>query len=267
MRGKRSFYFLFFALAPLLLTLQAPERTIYLHQISLTLSKPFLQTSRALSLAVRKTGDSIGRFWNLYQNQVQLTERVSELEQKQVQMLELEKENDRLRKLLDFKKTLPSKTVAARVIGWDLVPWRKTILIDKGSRQGVKKRMAVVNSEGLVGRVIEAGPFSSRVILLIDPESRVSAVLEESRDLAVAEGDGSSRLRVTHIDRESPVKVGNLVLSSGLGGIYPKGILIGKVEMVGTEKESLELFGLARPFVNFSKLEEVLCIVSSPEGS
>ena len=268
MSGKRSFYFLFVALAPLLLTLHSPERAEVLHEISLTLLKPFLETSHAISQSVNSTGEGIFRFWRLYQRHAELTNRLAELEQKQVQMTELEKENDRLRKLLDFKKQIPYKTLAARVIGWDIVPWRKTILIDKGSRNGLKKKMAIVSAEGLVGRIIEVSPFTSRAILLIDPESRVSTIFQESRDLGVGEGDGSSWLRVTHLARESQVKVGDQVLTSGLGGVYPKGLPVGRVDMVGTEKESLELFASVKPFVNFSKLEEVLCITSPlPESS
>ena len=267
MRGKHSFYFLAVALAPLFFVLQAPERQEILHQISLTCLRPFLVTSHAISHTFQKTSDGLVQFWHLYQKQTELVKRVAELEQKQVEFEELTKENARLRQLLEFKKGIPAQTIAARVIGRDVVPWRKTILIDKGSTRGIKKKMAVVSAQGLVGRIVEVAPFSSRAILLIDPESRVSALFQEGRDLGVAEGDGSSWLRVTHIDRESTVKVGDRVLSSGLGGVYPKGIPIGHVEMVGSEKESLELFATVRPFVNFSKLEEILCIDLSPHDS
>lgn len=267
MRGKHSLYFLAFAVAPLLFVLQAPERQALLHQISLTCLRPFLVTGHALSRTFQETSDGIVQFWNLYRNQGELLKRVAELEQRQVGFEELSKENQRLRQLLEFKKEIPSKTVAARVIGRDLVPWRKTVLIDKGSVHGIKKRMAVVNAQGLVGRIVEVAPFSARAILLLDPESRVSALFQESRDLGIAEGDGSSLLRLTHIERDSTVKVGDRVLSSGLGGVYPKGVPIGQVEMVASEKESLELFATVRPFVNFSKLEEILCIASSPHDS
>lgn len=267
MSGKRSVYFLFFALIPLLLTLHSPERAEFLHQTSLTLFQPFLKTGESLTRAVRHTGEGISRFWDLYRSHAELARRVAELEQKQVQMTELEKENERLRKLLDFKKQLSYKTLAARVIAWDLAPWRKTVVIDKGSKHGVKKRMAVVNAQGLVGRVVEVAAWDARVILLLDPESRVSALFQESRDLGVIEGDGSSLLKMTHVDRETTVKVGDVVVSSGLGGVYPKGIPVGKVETVGTEKGSLELYALVRPFVDFSKLEELLCVASSPAAS
>lgn len=263
MTRRPSLYFLVFALAPLLLVLQAPERAEFIHQISLTLLKPVFVTSHALSRAVQGTGENFRHFWNVYSENRTLTSRVQELETALVEAAELKKENERLRELLSFKKESPIKAFPARVIGRDLAPWRKTLLIDKGSKHGIKKRMPLVNAQGLVGRVIEAGPINSRAILLLDPESRVSVFFQESRDLGVAEGDGSSLLRVTHIDREAAVKVGDRVLSSGLGGVYPKGVGVGTVEMVGTEKEGLELFALVRPYVRFSKLEEVLCLALS----
>lgn len=267
MTRKSSVYFLVLTLAPLLLTLQSRERSEVVHQIGLTVSKPFLLAGNQVSLGIRRTGASLHRFWSLYRTQGALEDEIQKLSRELVQMKEFEKENERLRELLDFKKGIPGKSVAARVIGRDLAPWRKTILLDKGAADGIRKRMAVVNAEGLVGRITEVGPLSARAILLTDPESRVSVLFQESRDLGVAEGDGSSFLRVTHIDRQAAAKVGDVALSSGFGQVYPKGVGVGRVEMVGTEKEGLELFASVRPFVNFSKLEEVLCITSSPPDS
>lgn len=265
MTQRRPFYFLFFALVPLLFIIQARERSEFVHQIGLTFLKPILITAHTASHAIHESGDRLSRFWNLYGEHQKLTERVQELESRVGEMDELKKENQRLGGLLDFKKETSHQTIPARVIGRDLAPWRKTLLIDKGSHHGIKKRMAVVNARGLVGRVVETGPLTARAILLLDPESRVSVLFQEDRDLGVAEGDGSSFLRVTHIDREASVKVGERVVSSGLGGIYPKGIGVGTVEMVGNEKEGLELFATVRPFVQFSKLEEVL-VVTNPSS-
>ncbi len=266
MRGNRSFYFLALALVPLFVVLHNPERQVALHQTSLVFLKPFLEVSHALSQGARDSYGSIAQFWYVYGSHGQLIQHAEELERKLVQMEEYQKENERLRKLLDFKKEIPGKTIPALVIGWDLAPWRKTILIDKGSVHGIHKRMAVVNSQGLVGRVIETSQTTSRVILLLDTESRVSALLQDSRDLGVAEGDGSPFLRMTHIDRQSAVKMGDRVLSSGFGGVYPKGVPVGTIEMVGTEKDGLELFAVTKPYVNFSKLEEVLVMASQKTG-
>ena len=267
MRRARSFYFFALALAPLLFVLHAPERQEIFHQASLTLLRPILQASEAISHSFQQTGNAFSQFWSLYERHGELVKHAEELERKQVEAEELRKENERLRKLLQFKEGTAGRTIAARVIGWDLAPWRKTLLIDKGTREGVQKRMAVVSSQGLVGRVIEAGPWTSRVITLLDPESRVSALFQEGRDLGMVEGDGSTFLRATHVDRESVVKVGDRIVSSGFGQIYPKGIQVGVVEMVGTEKDGLELFAVAKPYVNFSKLEEVLCVTSSPQDT
>lgn len=267
MRGKRPFYFLVFAAAPLLFFLQFPNQAEILRQTSLTLLKPLLAASYALTRTLREGGEVLNRFWSLYQTEEELAQRVEALERELVEKEELRKENERLRQLLEFKKEIPGKAIPARVVGRDLVPWRKTILIDKGARDGVEKRMIIVNAQGLVGRVIEVAPLSARAILLLDPESRVSVIFQETRDTGIAEGNGSAGIRVTHIDRESSVKVGERVLSSGLGEVYPKGIPVGEVEMMGTEKEGLELFALVRPSVNFSKLEEVLCIASFQPGS
>lgn len=267
MKRGNPFYFLAFALAPLLFVLQSSERSEFIHQLSLTILKPVWVTSQGVSQFFSETGNNWSRFLNTFRNQGVLEAQIQELQGKLAGLDEFRKENERLRKLLNFKKELPLKTIPARVMARDLVPWRKTILIDRGSNQGIRKRMALVNAEGLVGRVVEVAPWSARAILLLDPEARVSVLFQESRDAALAEGDGSSWLRVTHIDREASVKVGDRVVSSGLGGVYPKGIPVGRVEMVGTEKDGLELFALVRPSVNFSKLEELLCVLSSPTDS
>jgi len=243
--------------------IQSPERAENVHKISLTVLKPFLITSHSLSLALRKTGETFTGFWGLYRSQSELKKQVTQLQRELIDMEELKKENDRLHKLLEFKKQIPGKVVPARVIGRDLTPWRKSVMIDKGSKNGIQKRMAVVNAQGLVGRVVEVAPYSARVILLIDPESRVSTFFQDTRDMGVAEGDGSPLLRVTHIERQATIRVGDRILSSGHGGVYPRGIPIGQVEVVGTQKEALELFASVRPFVDFSKLEEVLCTTSS----
>ena len=161
MSGKRSFYFLAFALVPLFFVLQAPERQEVFHQIGLTGLKPFLVAGQAISTTLQETTSRFVQFWNLYRDHSELVKRVAELEQKQVELEELRKENTRLRELLEFRKEIPAKTVAARVIGRDLVPWRRTILIDKGSTQGIKKRMAVVSAQGLVGRIVATRPPES----------------------------------------------------------------------------------------------------------
>jgi len=108
--------------------------------------------------------------------------------------------------------------------------------------------------------------YSSRAILLTDSEARASALNQRTRDVGLIEGNGSLSLKMSYLDRQSNIQVGDMVISSGLGGIYPKGIPIGKVETVGTDKNNLSLFASVKPFASFAKLEEVLCISSQTNG-
>jgi rod shape-determining protein MreC len=120
--------------------------------------------------------------------------------------------------------------------------------------------MAVIVPEGLVGRIFEAGPETAKVILLSDPDSRVSSLTATSRTHGIATGNGTLKLELQYLDLDSEVAVDEIVISSGVGGIYPKGIRIGRVVNISRDSGGLHLLGTIEPFVNFSKLEEVLCI-------
>ncbi|MBI4395223.1 MAG: rod shape-determining protein MreC, partial [Candidatus Omnitrophica bacterium] len=103
---------------------------------------------------------------------------------------------------------------------------------------------------------------SARAILLTDSESRASAMNERTRTVGLVEGTSSAMLKMSYLDRTSEIQIGDLIMSSGVGGIYPKGIPIGKVELVSGEKDRPSLYALVKPNVEFPKLEEVLCVSS-----
>ena len=123
--------------------------------------------------------------------------------------------------------------------------------------------MAVLVPEGLVGRVMEVGANSARVLLLTDPDSRVVALGDQSRAQGVAAGDGSSRLKMEYLELESGAAVEETVSTSGMSGIFSKGIRIGKITGLMRDASGLHLEARIEPFVRFSKLEEVLCLASS----
>lgn len=198
-----------------------------------------------------------------FQGQEANEKRIAELDSEVSRLKELTKENDRLRKLLEFKDTLAGKKIAARVIGWDPSPYRKTLILDKGKQQGIVKDMAVLVADGLVGRVVEVGPSTSRVILLIDADSRVSSMAQESRAQGLVSGNGTSELTLDYLELESGVAVGETVSTSGLNGLYPKGLRIGKITSLAKDSTGLHLQAKMNSFVRFSKLEEVLCLGSS----
>ncbi|HXV28053.1 MAG TPA: rod shape-determining protein MreC [bacterium] len=263
MRIKRSTFFLVVFFPLLFFILQNPQISQPVHAASLTVLKPVLEAGHTIAWTLSRMGETAVDFWRTYRQENLYKLQAAELESRLIQFEEIKKENERLKDLIDFKKNLPAKTVAARVIGSDLSPWRKTLVLDKGTSQGIKKDMIVMVPGGLVGRISEAGPRTSRALLLIDPDSRVSAMTDSARAQGVAAGDGSLYLTMKYLDLDSTVSVGENVLTSGMGGMFPKGIGIGRIESLTKDESGLHLSGQIRPFVNFSKLEEVLCLAFS----
>ncbi len=267
MRTRRSYYFWAFLFLPLLVFFQNPAIKEPVQGWSVSLMKPALSAGEGASrffTDIRTAGE---RFIRSFREQGFLEGRVAQLESQLVRFQELEKENERLRKLLDFRGSTTGKTIAARIVGWDPSPWRRSFILDKGTNQGIRKDMAVISNEGLVGRVLDAGPDTARVILLTDLDSRVSAMTDQTRATGIVAGSGAGRLKVMYLDLESAVQVPETVLTSGLGGLFPKGLRIGKITSVTRDPSGLHLQAEVEPFVPFSKLEEVLCLNSSPEKS
>lgn len=263
MRQKRSYYFLAVFILPLLIVLQNPHIREPLRGWSLSVMKPVLQVGDGATQMMDSTKSNVSRFWKSFHDQEANETKIAELESELAKFRELSKENERLRKLIEFRDTLSGKKIAARVIGWDPSPWRKTLILDKGKNQGIHKDMAVVVAEGLVGRVVEEGPSTARVILLQDSDCRVSAMADESRAQGVVAGNGGSELTLQYLELESNVAVGETVSTSGLNGLYPKGIRIGKITSIARDPTGLHLQAKVDSFVRFSKLEEVLCLESS----
>jgi len=203
-----------------------------------------------------------------------LKERNQELEEEYARLLidnialrEAAQENVELRALLDFRQQNPGfqfvgGEVKARVIGRDPGNFLRYLIIDAGTDQGVAKGMAVVVPRGLVGRVQTVGHNWAKVLLIIDPRSSVSALIQSSRATGQVQGQVSDDLLMKYIPQEKQVSEGEIVLTSGLGGHLPKGLVIGQITAV-TQRDS-ELFQQAsvRPTVDFEQLEKVLVITA-----
>lgn len=259
MQFKRPYFFAVAAL-PLLILLQNPKIHTPVHQVSQMLFKPALVVGSSLTSSVNGMRDYASHFWKAFQDQGRYQQQIQTLEAKLLEYKEMERENQRLHALFDFQRQQELKSVPAHIIGWDLSLLRKTILLDKGSRQLLKRDNTVVVPAGLVGRISDVTPEIARAILLIDPESRVSAVTSESRSHGVVSGDGSDKLRMKYINLDSGVAVGEEVITSGVGGLYPKGIAIGRIESMQSDPDGLHLSVRITPFVQFKKMEEVLCL-------
>lgn len=193
------------------------------------------------------------------------TERITALEG---ELAELRSENARLREALELVQEEPYRFMAARVVARNPDNWFGTALVNKGTAHGLKKGMTVVTPRGLVGRVVNLTPHTATVLLITDPESGVGGIIASSRDAGVVQGQAGehSLLRMKFFSRQANVQPGDIVLTSGLGSIFPKGIAIGRVVEVGRSESGLLLYAEVEPFADINRLEEVLILVNEPRG-
>ncbi len=196
-----------------------------------------------------------------------LREIIEEMQQERVQLLEFRGENDRLRSLLGFKQGFQKPLLPAEIIAKDLSGWFQTAVIDRGTRDGIEEGMAVVSVQGIVGQVMESSKSFSRVLLITDPNNSVAALVQRSRARGVVVGNGHQLCRLKYLHRSEDVLPGDLVLASGLDGVYPKGVLIGTIIKAETRDPELFQRVAVQPSVDFRRLEEVLvlCEKRAPE--
>ena len=170
-------------------------------------------------------------------------------------------EGMRLRKLLNLKGGLTNRVVAARVVDRSRASLFKTILIDKGTADGMRVGFPVLSEQGVVGRIIETAWHASQVLLLVDGNSNIDGLIQRSRAQGILQGAGSAGCNLKYISRVEEVLPGDVVLSSGLAGVFPKGLLLGVVTGVSRKGEGLFQKIDVAPAVDFEKLEEVLALI------
>lgn len=200
-------------------------------------------------------------FQDIVEENKRLKARVNNLNRQIIQLQQARLENERLRKLLSLPELASFQTQVALVIGKDSSNWTKTIIINRGTSNGLRKGMPVVLGAALVGKVIETYPLISKIALIVDFNSKVPAKVLHSREEGIVFGGlekGDNICKMKYVQR---IDVGDKIISSGLGGIYPKGLLIGEVVKVEEEKNRLYKIAEIRPAVDFSRLEEVVVIV------
>ena len=173
---------------------------------------------------------------------------------------EIEKENLRLRKLVQFKKESSFKLIPAKVIGRDSSNLSDSIIINVGSKKSVKEDTVVVSEAGLIGRVYSSFSTMSKVMLITDANSRISAIISRSRQFGMLYGTSTGLCILKHLPLDVDLILGDEVITSGFSDIYPKGIAVGKVIRIVKEPRGLTLSAIIQPHVDMGRLEEVLCI-------
>jgi rod shape-determining protein MreC len=240
--------------------LRQKTTTTFFERSVLTLAAPF-------QLSIDGIVDSITDTWRNYLWLVDARQRNLALEQENLQLrsqlqqvTEVSLQNKRLRKLLAFVDDLDLPALPAQVIGEDASNWARTIIIDKGTRAGLHNGLPVVAAQGVVGRIIKIAPDSSRVLLITDASSAIAALIQRTRTRGVARGRGDN-LSIEYALRDANIQEGDLLVTSGMGGVFPKGLPLALVESVKKDQFGLFQQITAMPTIDFSLLEEVMVIV------
>jgi rod shape-determining protein MreC len=197
---------------------------------------------------------------NLRSENSQLKNIIDQLQLENQLLREESSENKRLRDLLAFKTKLPYAVVSAEIIGRDPSSWFRTILIDKGAAAGIQRGAAVITPRGIAGKILEVQAHTAKVLLLIDRNCALDILVQRSRAKGILEGRAADRCEVNFVGKTEDVKVGDIIVTSGLDADVPKGFVAGEVVNVNKTAAGYFQFVEVRPAVDFSKLEEVLVV-------
>ncbi len=232
------------------------------------ISVPFTAVEKVFSYAGQEIEAGIGLFNNVEALRAEnktLKEEIDKLNNERTEFLRLQSENEDLKNVLKIRDQLDGvEFMGANVIAKDSRNLFNIFLTDKGSTSGIDYNMPVITSKGLVGKVASSQPFSSKIISIIEDGSSVSAIVSKSRDLVVVKGDlklGKEGLcKLVYIPNDLDLAQGDEIETSGLGGIYPKGIKIGTVKEVRTGESDLDRYAIIQPSVDLRRLSQVVIL-------
>jgi rod shape-determining protein MreC len=173
---------------------------------------------------------------------------------------EVIRENNRFEKLLNFKRQLIFSSVTANVIGRDPSDWNATMIIDRGTRDGIDLGMPVVSAQGVVGKIAEVSEGKAKIMLLTDPSFSVTALVQRSRETGLVSGTLQGFCRMRYLASGADIQVGDQVITSKLSSSFPEGLLVGEVAEVTVRDNGLTVDCIVKPAVLSSQIEEVLVI-------
>jgi rod shape-determining protein MreC len=241
---------------------RSPRDYRFYDRVIVGLTSP-IQTIISWSLEQIARGfENYAYLWHTHRDNLALLEENRKLLNSIASLREAQQENIRLRKLLHFEEKFNIQSVVARVIAKDVSTEFRSIRINRGESSGIKRNMAVVTEEGIVGRILRTTQNTSDIVTILDLLSAVDAIVERSRARGVVEGLTDDLCQLKYALRTDDIQPGDVLISSGLGGIFPKGIAVGTVSKVNRKPFGISQEVEVRPSVDFSKLEEVLIVLN-----
>lgn len=219
---------------------------------------------RAFSIPV----DVVQEGWSRYvalvgveRDNERLRARIAELEEENLQFREALVASQRLDSVAEMRGGQATAMRPAEVVGQDVSPWFRSVLLNRGSAHDIRSGMPVVTERGLVGLVTATAPHAGRTTLILDRQSAVDAIVQRSRARGIVHGQGNEQLEFVFVVRGDDVQVGDVVITSGLGGVYPKALRIGQVVAVSAQPDRLVHTARLKPAVDFGRLEQVFVML------
>ncbi len=254
---------LFFVLAILSLSFKRAPVMKTVEGVIISLTAPVIRGLNTAGSSVRQVWLDYFYLVGVRQENAELKRQLAEYDQKEVRYQEALLEARRLEALLDLKKQLALPVAGARVVAYDPSQWSRCVIIDMGKSEGASLGLPVLGGGGIVGRIVEVYPHYAKVMLIVDRDSGADAMVQRTRVRGILQGKGGNRCALEYVPKNADVEVGDLVLASGLGGIYPPGQTFGRVSQIdkGTGGPFQEI--IVTPGENLSALEEVLLVKSA----
>lgn len=199
------------------------------------------------------------------QKNVRLLKKMREQQFQNMLLKEELKRYRRIEDLLSFDQAGKGDFQVAGVVGWDSTNIAHTLVIDRGTKERIKEGMVVITHQGLIGRVVTSSKHSSRVLLITDSRSAVDAILQETRVRCIVVGQNKNTAIIRYLPIDAKVKIGDLLISSGLGEVFPKGLPIGKVSSIEIGDNRLFVKAELIPLADIESVEEVLVMMPPPK--
>ncbi len=234
--------------------------------VVLTIFGPFQEVAALVAGFTVSTWETYFDLVSTSRENHQLKNELAKAQESLNRLDETKRQNDRLRELLGFARQAERKIVTALVIAEDPSEWYNAIIINRGEADGVRKGLAVVTHHGVVGKVINTGYRYSQVLLITDPNSAMDARIARTRARGILEGARQGRCGFKYVMRQQEVTAGDMVVTSGMDRVFPPGLAVGTVEKTFSDGQSMFQEIVVSPHVDFSKLEEVLVILSAEKA-
>ena len=230
-------------------------------QLLIELLAPIQSGTLSMKKSITSAIDHYVMIVNTSKENIELKKEVAKLEGAVFSLQEVEKENERLKRLLEFGKDISHKKVLAQIVSWDSTNEFKVLRINKGSNHGLKELSPVITMTGLVGYVYRVTPNFADVLTILDQNNRVDTIVMRTRTHGIVEGTSSFKCRLKYVARTEKLELGDVILTAGLGEIYPKGIKVGTISKVDKESYGITQEIEITPSVDFYKLEEVVVLL------